>query len=510
MSNLTLEEIEAREEQIKKDKIEAAVQAKLEAEELKIKKALLKKQEKEEQKRREQEEFLEERRQQDGEFALAIEKGLPITFGDKECFVYRVFDKESLRLLKIKGDLGFVAIDRVNKHVFSDSIERVLMKFVDYELEKMMPRQRNGSTDIRAVYDAIPLAKIDFNLEKDFEFEEDGFVTFNLYTPPSYLSAGGCEVPEFIEFVEHLFPVESERAVTMSYLKQALIGRVESKQLYLVGDQGVGKGVLYDTYKNLFSNNVVTKGSPKTLDKQFKPDFSRLRLLYIDEFVMREGDSSRAEARAMSEEEVSIEQKFFDERTVVSKTSFILSSNEISKLCFYPSERRPLVPTLAKKNLEDVFDDAWIEELKRKCSEDDDYKKGVYNYLMKFEDLPRRKVHTRYLELITLASASKPIAKVIDDVLAGEFQSLAPNRMYPLDDFVDHKYKRRSIKDSTMGHWLSNFIWKERRFFKYSARNPFHITWLGCPEEFIKDYRKDIDIEEDEQVFKKSKRESQL
>jgi len=447
------------------------------------------------------------------QFKDVIEEGLPITYGDNKMRVYQTSDKDSFQYLgaKVSGEVAFFGADRENKLVHDCIVPKLIRAKADDEVLETMPLTKQDSYDWRTALEQIPFANVSFDIKKDFEYVVEGVSHFNMYVPPEYLKlADGVGDPtDFILLTEHLFPVKEEREHVMSFVRQAVIGRCESKQLYLVGDQGVGKGVFYDVIKNLFAPEVVKKGSPKLLDKQFKPDLSRLRLLYIDEFVMKEGSNSRAESRAISESEVSIEQKYYDEKTVVSNTSFIFSSNETSKLSFAPTERRPLVPTLAREYLEDVFPDAWIEDLKDRAENDDTFKKAIYDYLMKFPKLTRRKIHTRYFEVISLASAPKLPGALLHMALSGQFSNRPPG-VYEFEKFKPRKGLGRgtnNIKSSTASAWLSNFLWLGENLFKYDPGRPFYIEWLGISDQVVADYRKslaasldsaDSDIDEDE------------
>lgn len=185
-----------------------------------------------------------------------------------------------------------------------------------------------------------------------------GVQAINLYQPSPIRPAPGDWEP-WIQFLEHLFPQEEDRAKIARW-SATLISQTGRRMLYgllLTSEtQGVGKGTFARILAELVGlHNASFPNATMIVDSQFNGWIDGKRLICVDEIY--EGHSWKAYNKLkpyVTDSTIEVNSKHEKTWTMPNWTHYILMSNSRAALKIENTDRRWLVPL--------VTEEVWSEE----------------------------------------------------------------------------------------------------------------------------------------------------
>lgn len=177
---------------------------------------------------------------------------------------------------------------------------------------------------------------------------------FNTHCPSEFKPEKGDPKP-FIDFMEHLLPIEEDRLQTMRWIA-TLIARPEIKMQYgllMISEaQGVGKGTLAERImKPIIGDiNTSTPSEDDVVNKEYTYWQSHKRLAIIHEIYA--GHNSKAYNKLKSvitDQTISVKQKYLAPYDIDNWLHIIAMSNNFNALRLTGEDRRWLVPLITEK-----------------------------------------------------------------------------------------------------------------------------------------------------------------
>lgn len=179
--------------------------------------------------------------------------------------------------------------------------------------------------------------------------DERGILTYNTYQPPQWqhrlfffgepLAPPPKEPPKiYQEFFAHLCNGEQDSIeYTYDWLATAIRGR-NLTMLVAIGDEGGGKGVFGRIMQKLFGANYV-RVRDTVLKNKFNKPLQNKRMVYFDEVTLTTDEHHNA-LKNLVNDEIEIEAKGVDEKSIVNFASFFISSNNLHAIKPSSSDRR--------------------------------------------------------------------------------------------------------------------------------------------------------------------------
>ncbi len=197
----------------------------------------------------------------------------------------------------------------------------------------------------------------------------EGHRCINTWTPTRVTRHKGGDVTPWLEFMEHLFPVEADRLHMLRWCA-TLIACVAVKMKYgillISEEQGVGKGTLMEKIlAPLVGWHNVSVPSEKTIvDSDYNSWIVRKRLVIVHEIYMGHSKKAYDSIKSkVSEDKIDAHEKYLKEYTINIKVHFVLSSNSMLALRLVKNDRRWAIPEVTeRKKPKEYWDtlNAWL------------------------------------------------------------------------------------------------------------------------------------------------------
>lgn len=184
----------------------------------------------------------------------------------------------------------------------------------------------------------------------------------------------------WIEFLERLFPVESERKYIIQFLAH-LIQRPEERPSFaimLTSEQGTGKGVLFsEILYPLLSGQAVQNSDYSTFLGKHSNSLDGTLLCMLDDPKSNHPTTMTKLKSRISEPYIHIERKFESPRTIPTFTRIILASNELTPITLTDNDtRRWYVPFYIKHKVDRYETQSFIKKMLQEISLD-----AIYHWL---------------------------------------------------------------------------------------------------------------------------------
>lgn len=200
---------------------------------------------------------------------------------------------------------------------------------------------------------------------------DDGLAIFNTYKPAAWrkeIHYNGsqpplAELPEvYNKFFSHLFSNDEDSInFVLDWLCLMLTGK-NFTYLVTIGTAGAGKGTLGEIIKGLVgSANFVTLPFKK-ITRQFNGQLMDKLAIYLDE-VMVEKDEQEDLLKMLVNDDIDIERKNIDAKSVGNFASVYLSSNNLHALKIKSDDRRYSLTELTTVPFKQVFTIEFRDEL---------------------------------------------------------------------------------------------------------------------------------------------------
>ncbi|MES2022259.1 MAG: DUF5906 domain-containing protein [Pseudomonadota bacterium] len=180
----------------------------------------------------------------------------------------------------------------------------------------------------------------------------DGVRSVNLYMPPRIRAVAG-EVALFEQFLQHLFPDDTDRWQVKRWVATLIACpgiRMRYGLLLASGLQGVGKTTLCEILRRLVGEHNCSVPSAKdVVESQFNGWIVRKRLVFVNEIY--EGTAWTAYNKIKSfvtDDTLQANEKFVPGYSINNKAHFALCSNATVALKIEASDRRFLIPAVTE------------------------------------------------------------------------------------------------------------------------------------------------------------------
>lgn len=238
--------------------------------------------------------------------------------------------------------------------------------------------------------DLIVNCKFDYNPydSRVFFHDENENQCLNTYTPPTWLktvfySNGNLEINKsenfpkiYKKFLRHLV---NEHEPSYNYILDWLSNMLHSRNLCIltvIGDQGIGKGVLGQIMKALVGASNYHHGSGKLFSSNFNSQIKNKKLVYLDELKIK-NELEEEKLKLLINDDLEVERKGVDVEQVKNYASFYLSSNSDSAVKLYQDDRRFSVVEVTTNNLNKIMN----QEEMRSMFEDESLIQEFAQYL---------------------------------------------------------------------------------------------------------------------------------
>lgn len=235
------------------------------------------------------------------------------------------------------------------------------------------------TSDIMTSSDAIKASVIKYIPGKESGVYGRGGRYFNTFCPSSIVAEIGDYKP-FIDFMEHLLPIDHDRIETMRWLA-TLIARPDIKMMYallLISEtQGVGKSTLGDRILKpiLGKENVSTPSESEVVESNYTYWMAHKRLAIINEIYA--GHSSVAYNKLkplITDPTITVRKKYLADYDIDNWMHIFACSNNFNALKLTGEDRRWLIPKIT----EDKKTEAYWLRLNKWLSDEGGLGKIVY------------------------------------------------------------------------------------------------------------------------------------
>lgn len=197
---------------------------------------------------------------------------------------------------------------------------------------------------------------------------------FNLYQAPEWAdehfhSGGKKKLPVITEmpkiykkFLMHL--VNNDKKSYM-YIVDWLANMVQGRNyciLTTIGNQGIGKGVLGETMRELVGSDNYVKTDNKIIEKDFNGQIRNKRLIYLNE-VKVNNTSQENKLKGLVDDDIEVENKGIDAKMMKNYSSIYFSSNNLDAVKIPSDDRRFSIVMLTDEKLINVMTEKEIQEL---------------------------------------------------------------------------------------------------------------------------------------------------
>lgn len=221
------------------------------------------------------------------------------------------------------------------RKISEDALRKVLQK--DYK--------QYAATNVKVCYRVY-----DPNNSFITKTEDNGICSYNTYVPPAWQKMhfyGRAEAPQKVDkipslidrFLKHLVNNNKD---SYEYLLDWLATAVQSRNLTvltLIGNEGVGKGLLSDIMQHIVGNSNFNKVRANFFEGRFNSQILNKKLVLLDELKIN-STKEYSLFKDLVNAELEIEAKGKDALLCKNYASFILASNELNAVQPPPDDRR--------------------------------------------------------------------------------------------------------------------------------------------------------------------------
>lgn len=247
-----------------------------------------------------------------------------------------------------------------------------------------------------------PCAKIydPYSLKVCGKSEVDGCEIFNIntYKPAEWrLKNYEPKYPKQIKvFLDHLFPIEEERNLVLTFLKHMILFRV-SWIFLLLGNKGIGKGIFVDYLcRCLVGHKYFAKANKGFFESRFQDVLIANRLIFFDEINVKTTEGKN-DIKRLCNKLQSIEVKGKNSEQYHIYYSVIMANNSLRDIKVESDDRRFFIPQVTEVPLKQVFSEVEINELIKSFEEDESFYGPFGNYLLELEDSPHFHPENAYI-----------------------------------------------------------------------------------------------------------------
>jgi len=168
----------------------------------------------------------------------------------------------------------------------------------------------------------------------------------------------------FVDLMEHLFPDESDRRRTCSWIYFAETLKIFFA-LVLCGAKGAGKSTLIEIIKNMYGIEQVRILARSFWEGKFNGELEHAKLCIGEETILR-GLQSKSKFKESMNDFITIEKKGQDPKSnIPSYCNFILTTNDAYTIEVEPDERRLFIPSINKERIKTPIVAAIMKDIKR-------------------------------------------------------------------------------------------------------------------------------------------------
>lgn len=200
----------------------------------------------------------------------------------------------------------------------------------------------------------------------------ENLYAFNTYQPPqwkiNYFYRGRTlealnRIPKiYLAFFIHL---TGNDVASFEYLLDWLTTSLKAKNftiLTLIGEQGIGKGILGEILEKLHGEENFVKVLDKVFKKQFNSQLANRTCVYVDEVDLTTKEA-HDRIKDVVNKKIEIEAKGKDAVTIANYASFYLSSNHLDAVKVESGDRRFSILGLTDKKLNETSLINFIDEM---------------------------------------------------------------------------------------------------------------------------------------------------
>lgn len=189
---------------------------------------------------------------------------------------------------------------------------------------------------------------------------------FNLYKEPAWKKGEQliiAELPDaYKKFFNHLFANDKDSVdFALDWISTALRQR-NMTYLTLIGEEGVGKGLLGLIMKALVGDKNFVETRDEVLKHRFNAQLANKQIIYIDEMQIQD-DSARDKLKALANEFIEVEEKGRNSKTVKNFASVYITSNKLNAVPLSGDDRRFSILKISNVKLREVMTVEEIENL---------------------------------------------------------------------------------------------------------------------------------------------------
>ena len=189
--------------------------------------------------------------------------------------------------------------------------------------------------------------------------------------------------PLFNKLLDHLFKTKESHDYTMSWYLSAIHGR-NQVGLTFIGNRGIGKSKLCETFPRMFGFSNFKLGDPKALEKEFNAFLDKSRLVLFDEVAIT-SDEEMTRMKKYFNENNSIEKKGKDAETKPIHCSYVFSTNYLRNIKILSDERRFSCVDLNEEKLLKSMTAKEIGQLELYINHDPEFPLAFYGYMLKHQ-----------------------------------------------------------------------------------------------------------------------------
>lgn len=248
--------------------------------------------------------------------------------------------------------------------------------------KEMYNLKKSGAfTPCKKIYDPY-----DFSRRQKTKIDGLDAVALNSYNPPDWRlkQYGPYYHPPIKRFLEHLFPIEEERALVLTFLKHMILFRV-SWIFLLLGNKGIGKGIFVDHIcQYLVGAKYFAKAPKGFFDSRFQDVLINNRLIFFDEINVKTTEGKNDIKRLCNKlQSVEVKGKNSEQYSIYYST--IMANNSLRDIKVESDDRRFFIPKTSEVPLDRVFSFNETQELVNYFTLEENC--GAFgNYLISLED----------------------------------------------------------------------------------------------------------------------------
>lgn len=379
----------------------------------------------------------------------------------------------------------FIADQESDDLLIADPVSRRVEPVVEKRLKDVLAKEfdyKSKITVCRFTYNPFKMSQV-YSDEHDTKF-------FNQYVPPAwqadYFYSQGkvqvekSELPEL--YKEYLMHLVDNDEPSYNYILDWCANTVQDRNycmLVTIGEEGIGKGLLGDVMEQVLGPSNYNRVKTDFLSKSFNSELKNKRMVYLDEISLK-NDADEEKLKSFINDQISVEQKHKDAKTVTNYASFYLSSNSLGAIKINEGDRRYSIVNLTETKLTKKWSKQKISTLLNKENTELFAK---YLYYRKYDkDKMMQVFRSAHRDVIKAASlhpwqdwllddyavdnAGKEISvKTVGEAVVSEFTRVKPGRtaLQELAKRYPDKLKVWKKQEENKQIWTVLFIKQEKK-----------------------------------------------